>query len=107
MLKKSDCHAYSRHVDRNTSLGECKGCPPLLNVLEGGKRGLAISLRRMYAVTADPSEDLCRHLTCAVPRMSPTVALMEATATVIGLLSTVVSSYAFLLQFSKGTVREK
>lgn len=38
--------------------------------------------------------------------MSPTVALMEATATVIGLLSTVVSSYAFLLQFSKGTVRE-
>lgn len=61
LLKKSDCRAYSRHVDRNTSLGECKGCPSLLNVLEGGKRGWAISLRRMYAVTADPSEDLCRH----------------------------------------------
>lgn len=38
-----------------------KVAPSLLNVLEGGKRGWAISLRRMYAVTADPSEDLCHH----------------------------------------------
>lgn len=61
----------------------------------------------MYTVTADPSEDLCRHLTCTVLGMSPTVALMEAAATAIGLLSTVVSTYAFLLQFSKGSAREK